>query len=141
MPVEPIHFSALGLDLSPRIVQSTTVAASPGGSSETVIATLSVPSLTGEQVISGVIVIGWATFTVGTNGVSANLKLYDTLTASGELLVATGALTVVAANLVAFSVQGFDVEGDIGSYCMTLTVGSGSAASTVSALQLLAIVV
>ncbi len=138
---EPIHVSSSGVDLSQRIVQSTTVAASPATNAETVIATVTMPALLGLTLVTGVLVSGWCAFTVGTSGVSARLRIYDTLLATGELICDTGLTTVVAANLWETGVQGLDVEGDVGSYCLTLQIGSGAATSTVSAVQLIAIAV
>ena len=138
---DPIQISAHRVDMSTRVGVSTVVAASPSGSSETVIATLTGLGYPSIVIETGVIVMGWAAFTVGTSGVSVNLKLYDTALATGELLAATGALSVTAGNLYAFSVHGVDVEADQTAYCLTMTVGSGAAASTVSAVCLRAIAV
>ncbi len=140
---DPINVSAARVDLSTRIAVSTTVAASPAAGTETVIATitgLNFPSIV-QQV--GVIVQGWCAFTVGTNGVTAQLRIYDTSAATGELIADTGVTTqaVTATKLTTASVAGLDVEGDQTAYCLTLTIGSGSAASTVSAVQLLVIAV
>lgn len=140
MSPQPINESALGLDLSPRIFRSTTVAASPSAGSETTICTL---TITGDMLaIVGVELIAWAAFTVGTNGVSANLKIRRTDT-SGTTIAATGATTATAANLEALSASGFDANlspnGQV--YVATLTVGSGSAASTVSGVYLRALVI
>jgi hypothetical protein len=140
---EPIHTSAAVIDLSQRFGATTTVAASPAAGSETVIATLSTPALLGLTIVTGVILKGWAAFTVGTNGVSAQLRIYDTLLATGELIADSGATTwgVAATKLMTEDVMGLDPEADVGSYCLTLTIGSGSATSTVSAVFLSAIAV
>jgi len=116
------------------------VDASPAAGSETVIATLTIPSFADISVVSGVLLFGWAAYTVGTSGVSANLKIRQT-NVSGTTIVASGATTVAATNLKEMSVQGFDSGAGASSYALTLTIGSGAAASTVSALMLSAIVI
>lgn len=139
MPDDRISYSARNLDLSQRFVQSAAVVASPTDNTETIICTVTIPGSL--ALISGVFLYGFAAFTVGTNGVSGNLKIRQT-DASGTTKGATGATTVVAANLVSRSVQAVDLA-PVGAqvYVLTLTVGSGSAASAVSAAQLVAIVV
>lgn len=134
----PIEVGGDEVDLSGRYAISTTVAASPSGASETIIAQVTIP---GEvAVVTGVYLEGFAAYTVGTSGVSGNLKIRRT-NVSGTTVVATGALTVAAGNLVAPSVNGFDANAPSGTvYCLTLTVGSGAAASTVSAVCLTCVV-
>ena len=136
---EAIHRSLVDADISARFVQSTTVVASPSAGTETVIGSLTLPS--GLSIVSGVLLLGWAAFTVGTSGVSANLKVRQT-SVSGTTVAATGATTVVATNLWETGVQGFDTGAADGQiYKLTLLIGSGAAASTVSALQLVAIII
>src|SRR6266516_4570077 len=126
---DPFLESVRFLDLSPRVAHSETVAASPAAAAETIIATVTLPS--GLTLATGVFLFGWAAYTVGTNGVSANLKIRQT-DASGSTKAATGALTVVAANLAHATAIGFDAAPTAaGVYVLTLTIGSGSAASTV----------
>lgn len=134
--------SGTHVDLSPRIIDTTTVAASPSGSSETVIATLNLPAFGTAAVIQRVYLQGWAAFTVGTSGASARLRIRQT-NVSGTVVADTGALTggVAAGNLLAQDVAGSDASPGVATYVLTLTVGSGAATSTVSALQLLAQVV
>lgn len=136
----PISFSAAGLDLSPRVFRSTAVAASPTAATETIVCTV---TCTGDiAAIAGVLLIGWAAFTVGTNGVSVQAKIRRT-NASGSTIVDSGAVTAVAANLGSATVVGFDtgptLPGQV--YVVTLTVASASAGSTVSAAGLIAVVV
>lgn len=142
MPAEKIYQSGLGLDLSPRFISSVVVAASPSAAVETTICTLTVPA--NAAVTSGIWLTGWAAFTVGTNGTACNLKIRQTNT-SGSTVSASGAVTggITAAGLVTLDVQGFDTAGVLPGqvYVLTLTVTAGSAASTVSACQLTALVV
>jgi uncharacterized membrane protein len=136
---DPIHFDASGIDLSSRIVASTTVAASPTAAVETIIASIDVPDTV--PLVSGILVVAFAAFTVGTNGVSANLRIRQT-DASGTVKAATGALTVTAANLVEANAVAFDTApASTRVYVATLTVGSASAGSTVSGVGLAAIAV
>jgi hypothetical protein len=136
----PIQQNILNHDLSARIQQYKTVDASPALAAETVIATLTLADFGNIAVTSGVFLEGWAAFTVGTSGVTATMRLRQTNVA-GSVVVSSGALTVVAGNLVTVSVNGFDAAPGIAAYALTLTIGSGAAASTVSALQIAATVV
>lgn len=135
---QPIRQNVADHDLSPRVAATKTVAASPAAAAETIIATLTIASFGDLSIVSGIHLEGWAAFTVGTNGVSANARIRQT-DASGTIIAATGALTVTAANLVAVPVLGFDATPGVSVYVLTLTVGSGSAASTVSAVLLRAL--
>lgn len=139
MPYQPIRANAAGFDLSPRIARSDTVAASPTAATETTICTVIIPL--DVQPILGVFLLGFAAFTVGTAGVSANLRIRQTDT-SGTVVKATGATTETAANLDDKNVQGFDTAPPAaGVYVLTLTVGSASAGSAVSAASLVALVI
>lgn len=140
MPPEPIRTSVIFTDLSARFQQYKTVDASPSAGSETIIATLTLANFGDIAVVSGIQLDGWAAFTVGTSGASANLKIRQT-NVSGTTVAATGATTVSAGNLYETSVKGFDATPGVGVYVLTLTIGSGAAASTVSALQLKAVLV
>lgn len=142
MPAVPIGESAAGIDFTTRIPVSTTVAASPSGATETTIASI---TLTGDIAVQrSVIIRGFAAFTVGTSGTAVRLRIRQTNT-SGTVVGDTGALTggIAAGNLVVENVAGVDASpsntGQV--YVLTLTVTSGAAASTVSAVELDAIVV
>ena len=137
---EPIRFDSAGIDLHQRFQSYQTVDASPSAGTETVIATLALANFGDLAVVSGIQLVGWAAFTVGTSGVSANLRIRQT-DVNGTVVVASGATTVAATNLKEVSVQGFDAAPGIHQYALTLTVGSGAAASTVSALSLRAIII
>lgn len=140
MSPQPIQVSGLAVDLSPRVRFTTTVSASPAAGAETIIGTVSaIPDM---AVAAGVLLFGWCAFTVGTSGVSAQLQIRRTNVA-GTVVCNSGATTVAAGNLREESAQGFDtgptIPGQV--YVLTLTIGSGSATSTVSALQLVALVI
>ncbi len=140
MPTVPITESSIGVDLTSRFIQSTTVSASPSAATETTICTLTIPSLV--PIVNGIVLFGFAAFTVGTSGTATNLKIRQTNT-SGATVTATGATTggIAATNLVDMNVSGFDAAPAAAQvYVLTLTVTSGAAASTVSAAQLFAIV-
>jgi hypothetical protein len=137
---QPIQETAARIDISPRIFFSTTVAASPSAATETTICTLTLSN--DLAIVSGVLLYGWAAFTVGTNGTACNLKIRRTDTA-GATVAATGATTggIAAAALVDMNVNGIDTGGtNTQVYVLTLTVTGGSAASTVSACNLIAVV-
>lgn len=135
-----IRQTAASIDLSSRVVYSVTVAASPSAGTETTVATLTIP--TSLAVASGVHLFGYAAFTVGTSGVSANLKIRQTDT-SGSTIAATGATTVTATNLKTMTVMGVDTAATLPGqvYVLSLLIGSGAATSTVSAVYLCALVV
>lgn len=132
--------SAAGIDLSPRFAYSTTVAASPSAGTETTIATVTVSSAVAVE--TGVVLFGYCGFTAGTSGVSATLKLRQTGT-SGSTVASTGATTVVAASLYERAVMGVDTAAVLPGqvYVLTLLIGSGAAASTVSSVFLGALIV
>lgn len=135
MPVQPITSTNLGQDLTPRIAVTTAVTASPSGSAETIIATLNIANFGAIAVLSGVIVEGWAAYTVGTSGASVTFKIRQT-NVSGSTVVTSGALTGSqhgAGILSADDIAGFDSGAGAATYVLTMTVGSGAAASTVSA--------
>lgn len=137
---DPLRYGALGIDLSGRTFRSGTVTGSPAAAAETIVCTV---TCTGDwAVTTGVILIGWCTLTTGTNGVSITTKLRQTDT-SGTTIKTSGATLTAAGNLVDRTILGVDTAPTAGRqvYVMTLTIGSGSAASTVSAAELVAIVV
>lgn len=128
-------------DQSPRFAVSTTVVASPAAAAETIIASVTIANMNDLPVASGVLVFGWAAFTVGTSGVSVQLRLRQTSVA-GTLVGDSGAVTAAATNLREQSVFAFDTAPPAGGiYKMTMQVASGAAASTVSAVNLAVIVI
>ena len=139
---DQVQQSARFTDLSPRFVFSSTVVASPSGASETIIASVTIPS--GLVVNQGVILNGWAAYTIGATPTSCQLRIRQTSVA-GTVKADTGAMTGghnTAAFLVADDVNGFDTApADAQIYKLTLTVAGGSSASTVSAVYLAATVV
>lgn len=137
---QPIRTDSVSLDLHHRFQQTTTVAASPSAGTETVIGTLTLADFGDLSVVSGIRLVGWCAFTVGTGGASATLRIRQT-NVSGTVIASTGARSVSAAALYEESVQGFDAGAGVGAYDLTLTIGSGAAASTVSALMLSATII
>lgn len=127
-------------DLSRRFVCSTTVVASPADATEVIVASITLPA--NLTIVSGIILLGFAAFTVGTNGISANLKLHHT-NLVGATVAATGPVTEVATHLDDLTVVGFDLVPTLPNqtYVLSLTMGSASAASAVSAVGLVAIAV
>lgn len=138
---QPLRYDSVNFDLTKRIQVYTTVDASPALAAETIIATLNLTSFADIAVVSGVRLSGWAAFTVGTSGTAVRLRIRQTNVA-GTVKADTGALTggVAAAALMAQDVEGFDSGAGVGTYVLTLQVTAGSAASTVSALVLQAII-
>lgn len=137
MPGAPFTESALGIDLSQRIAGSTTVVASPTDNTETIIASVTTPG--GLSYATGCFVVAFAAFTIGTSGVSGNLKIRQT-SVTGTTITATGAVNAgvwAATQLTELVAWGLDTApGDSQVYKATLTVASGAAASTVSAVFL-----
>jgi hypothetical protein len=140
MPAPPIRYDAAALDLSPRVFHTTTVAASPTAGTITAIASLTIPP--DVALVKAVYLFGQASWTVGTNGVTGLLQIRQTDT-SGTVVGTTGAATVVATNLVNQAVIGVDTAAVLPGqvYVLALTVGSGSAGSTVGFVRLAALVV
>jgi hypothetical protein len=128
------------VDMTPRVWRSAAVAASPAANSETTICTFTITS--SPAINTGIELEGWAAFTAGTNAVSANLKIRQTGT-SGTTIAATGATTVVATDLYSLVLRGLDTAAVLPNqvYVLTLTMGSGSASSTVSACELYATII
>lgn len=118
---------------------STTVVGSPALAAETTVASTVVGGVAGPT--SRVLLIGFVAFTVGATGTAAQVRLRNG-SITGTVVGNTGALTVVAANLVSFAVLGVDSPGDVSSlaYVMTLQITGGSGASAVSSVQLVAVV-
>ena len=142
MPTEAIKTSAVGLDLSSRIVDTVAITGSPALAAETIVATLNLPSFGSPTVVQRVYLDGWVSFTVGTSGTAITLRIRQTNVA-GTVIATSGALTggIAAGNLVAQDIAGSDASPGVGVYVLTLQVTAGAAASTVSAVSLRALVV
>jgi hypothetical protein len=140
MPAPAIRYDGHAVDLSGRFFNTTTVTGSPAAAAETIIATLTI----GENVAlqKAVYLAFVCAFTVGTNGVTTRLRLKQT-DASGTTLWDSGLVTATAATLVQMSALAVDANATLPGqvYVATLIVGSGSAASTVSAVNLIGVVV
>lgn len=141
MPV-PLGENAAGLDLSARAAATTTVVGSPALAAETIIASLTLD--TDKTIVSGILLRGFAAFTVGTSGTAVTLRIRRT-NVSGTVVSTTGALTggIAAAALVAETILGFDTGAALTGqvYVLTLQVTAGAAVSTVSAVELDALIV
>ena len=145
MALENITINGRAVDLSSRVQQTTTVSASPSGASETVVASTaafdkSIP------IVTGVLLIAEIAYTLGTSAASAQVRIRQgTSAGSGTVVYNSGAQTgghSTAGQLVADSGGGFDTAPAAGQqYCITLTVASGAAASTVSFVSLTAIAI
>jgi hypothetical protein len=140
MSQDQVRLASEQVDLTDRVMRSTTVAASPSAATETIIATATLPAnLRAGQIV---LLFGFAAFTVGTAGVTARLRIKQT-DASGATKADSGALTVTAADLRSATVLGVDtaeaLTGQV--YVLTLAVGSASAVSTVSNVALFGLVI
>lgn len=137
---QPIQYEAAHLSLASRFFYSTTVVGSPAAATETIICSVAIGG--DLAVTQGVYLFGWCALTAGTNAVGALMQIRQT-NASGTSKVSSDAVTVVATKLYAPSV--FTIDTSPGSatqvYVLTLTMGSGSAESTVSQARLIAVVV
>ena len=135
--LQTIQVSGAGVDLSPRFSANNTVTASPATAAETVVCTI--PAIQSAVVQgSGVLVAAQIAYTVGTSGVSARYRIRQGTTAgSGTVVFDSGICTAgtSATNLVIENIIGFDTAATLPgqAYCLTLTVGSAAATSTVSA--------
>ena len=141
-PVQPITRNAAGLDFTPRFLTSSTVVGFPSAAAETIVCQL--PAMDDTlAIVQGVWLSGVVSFTVGTSGSAIRVRIRQTNT-SGTVVADTGAITggVAATNLLSQDLQGFDTA-PAGSqvYVLTLQVTAGAAASTVSATNLMALIV
>lgn len=124
-----------------RSFRSSAIVASPAAAAETVVCQIGNVSTDG--VAQAVMLFGWIAFTVGTAGASVRLRIRE-VGVTGTLVVDSGAVTrgIVAAALDNEDINGIDTPGEQDGlvYVLTLQVGSATAASTVSATNLIAIV-
>lgn len=109
-----------------------TVLASPADDTETVVVTTQPFNPPVDSDI--VFLFAFLAFTVGTDGVSAKVNIRRGSLVGGTLISSTGAVTIAAADLGTLVCFGVDRPGAVDNmkYSATLTVASGSAASTVS---------
>ena len=137
-----------GVDFSSRVYISTAIVGSPAAASETVVC--QVTGIDGQLPVGKCVFIsGAVAYTVGTSGASARYRIRTgTAAGAGTVIFDSGVTTagISATNLVNENVQGMDTSASGGaavgstSYCLTLTIGSGAAASTVSATNLIVVV-
>lgn len=143
--LQSIQVSGAGVDLSPRFAANNTVVGSPALAAETVVCQLGAIA-SAVVTASGVLLIAQIAYTVGTSGASARYRIRQGTTAgSGTVVFDSGITTagVAAAALVIENMVGFDASPTFPgqAYCLTLTVGSGAATSTVSAACIAALIV
>lgn len=143
MAPNPWRGSLHDFDDSSRIGNSSAIVASPALAAETVICQVTGLDLT-VPIALGVIAFGWVAFTVGTSGTAYTLRVRTGVTAgAGTVIQTSGAVTrgISAGVLCDEDIQGVDTTivagaADSSSYCLTLQVANGAAASTVSAVSL-----
>jgi hypothetical protein len=136
----PIQLGGAGLDLSPRLYHSQTVAASPTDNTETVICTLTITE--DVALAKGVVLWGFGATTQGASGTGVTLKLRRTGT-SGTTVKSTGIIPLAAGVLGAFNISGVDtgITPLNQVYVLTALHTAAAAASTYSAVSLVAIVI
>lgn len=144
-----VKYSAKLSDLSTRVASSSAIVASPATAAEVVVATIT-GIASDIPVMSGVFLTGGASYTIGTAGTSTHVRIRTGTTAgAGTIIADTGPLNagVTQTALVSQDVQGFDTGASGGSvpavtsYCLTVSVSGASAASTVTQVNLTAIIV
>lgn len=140
MPPIPLEVTAAQIDLSQRIAFTTAITASPAAGAETIVGTLVLN--TDLTIVSGIIIVAQPIYVVGTSGVSETVKIRRT-NVSGTTIVSTGAVVVAATNPRAPVVVGVDTGAAVTgqTYVCTLQVGSGSTASTLSAMTMAAFII
>jgi hypothetical protein len=131
----PIQVSAAVVDLSQRFRGTTAIVGSPATSEEAIVASLTLTDAL--QVISNIKLFGWVAATVGTNGVSVQLRVRQT-DVNGAVVGDSGATSQTAAKLITVNVAAVDASPTLPGqvYVLTAQVASGSAISTVSAVNL-----
>ena len=140
--IQPVTLNGIGVDLSARVKQSATVIGSPAAAAETVIATT--PAFGNDVAFQlGVFITCELAYTLGTSASACTVKIRQGTGTSGTVIYSTGAMTGghnTATQLVSDSAQGFDTAPAAGQqYTVTLQVTGGAAASTVSAVSIVAI--
>lgn len=139
--IDPVSLQGTAIGFAKRAYQSSVIVGSPALAAETIIC--QVTATENEQVAVGVFLFGSMAYTVGTSGTSARYRLRQTGLA-GNVIYDSGATTagIAATNLVTQMVCGVDTASVLPNqiYVLTLQVGAGAAASTVSATNLLALV-
>jgi hypothetical protein len=126
--------------LQSSFFQSAAIVASPAAAAETVVASLTLPvQIRADQTV---FLFGNPVYIVGTNGTAGTVRLRRT-SVGGALVASSGALVVAATNPVAPILLAPDVPGFVANqvYVLTLQITAGSAASTLSAVALYALVV
>lgn len=121
-------------------VFSTTIVASPALAAETVVCTLPAINL---PIDNAAVYIEWACgLTIGTSGVTLTPKIVRGAATGLTAINNPLAYTVVAANKYLFSFNWIDSPGVVAElvYSLTLTIGSGAAASTISEVAMWAFV-
>lgn len=139
-PTDTITGTSGHQDWSARVKMSGAIVGSPATSGETSVCTVAVTS--NLTIATGIALFGWVAYTAGTNAATGTLKLRQTST-TGATVATSPALVIVATDLYTQDIIGIDtspvIPGQV--YVLTLTVASGSAISTVSAVGLVAVAV
>lgn len=142
--IQPIALNGAVVDLTKRIAQSSTIIGSPALAAETIVATT--PALDASLALMlGCFITVEMAYTTGTSASACTVKIRQGTGTSGSVIYSTGAMTGghnSAGLLVSDSAQGFDTAPAAGQqYTVTLQVTGGAAASTVSAVSIVAIAI
>jgi hypothetical protein len=121
-------------------VFSNAIVGSPALAAETIICTTGALNLAVDN--AQVLLVGFVEITIGTSGVSLTLRLRRGAATSSTLINVGSAATVAATNVVRHSICYADSPGVVAGvqYSLTAQVGSGAAASNVSDVGLMAMV-
>jgi hypothetical protein len=135
----PIHETAAGLDLSPRVFVTTTTIGSPANQTEAVVARVTVAG--DVALVLGVVLIGWLAIRVGTSGTSLRMRVRQT-GLGGTVLADTDAVTEAAGSNVTRFALGLDQAAVLPQvYALTSQTADAVATSTVLIPTLVAIAV
>lgn len=116
---------------------SSTIVGSPAAAAETVIC--QTPAITVDFTARLVYLTSAVNMTVGTSGTAVTLRLRRT-GLTGTLVIASPALTAVAANIISIGIDTTDTPGDLSGlvYVLTAQVTAGAATSTIGTVALAA---
>lgn len=136
----PIHDTAAGLDLSPRVFQSTATVGNPANASEAVVCRVTV---SGDiPLVAGVLLIAYLALRISLNATALRMRVRQT-GVNGAVIVDTGAIPETANTTVERQALAFDtgavLPGQV--YVLTSEAPDATNPSTVGAVALVALAV
>lgn len=136
----PIHDTAAGMDLSPRVFATATFIGSPANPTEAVVARVTVSG--DVALVVGVVLLAFLSIRVGTAGTSVRMRLRQT-GLGGAVVADTGAIPETAGTIVTRLALGLDqaavMPGQV--YALTSQTADAVATSTVQEVALVALAV